>query len=802
MAEQMKIMVVDDSSVLRGIIRKDLEMGGYSIIEAADGVEALDLINTDLPPNLITLDVDMPKMDGFKTLEKLIEKFDAGTPSSEQGKFPPTIFVTGNDNPEYRKKGFLLGATDFIVKPFEKKEILVAVNKILRPKSRLRGMTALVVDDSKLARRIVTDTIKREGLTVLEAEDGLRAYEIMCTRMSDIDMVITDLEMPKMDGSELCARIRKHLGMRDTPIICLTSTDDQERVTELFKAGTTDYIIKPFIREELVARLTAHLERAQLNKRLRENVEELRNLNEMKDNLLTVCSHDLRTPLNSILGFSDLLLEKDYIEAEDREGIERIKTSGDFLLVFINDILDLSKIEAGESELEMEPLWVSDLVQASINAMNHLFVSKHQTFELINNLPDAVISGNQGGMIRTINNLLSNSIKFTQKKGRIKVVIGYAPPGQILIEVTDTGIGIPKDKIPHLFDKFTRTSQSGTSGEKGTGLGMSIVKEIIEKHGGKIDVDSKEGKGSSFYIYLPRCEEMPVKKIGTDDKVELPAVQFSEPINILLAEDYEPNRLIVKHYLKNYPIQVSVAENGAAALEKFSPGRFDLILMDVNMPVMDGYVATQEIRKIETQYPQQSSIINRQSTIQRVPVIAITAHSGEDCREKCLSEGMDDYLVKPLKKKDLLTMLAKWTRGIGGIDDCRSMIDDDAAPRGNNESEAPMGYERALEEFEGDEDFLMEVIEGFLENVSAQIVTMRQAISDGDAEAVRREAHAIKGGAANLTAEKLSGIAFELENIGVSGVLGKGIEVIDKLEQEFHRLKAFAVGTYNYLKGK
>jgi len=209
-----------------------------------------------------------------------------------------------------------------------------------------------------------------------------------------------------------------------------------------------------------------------------------------------------------------------------------------------------------------------------------------------------------------------------------------------------------------------------------------------------------------------------------------------------------------------------------------------------------------KIRKIETQYPQQSSIINRQSTIQRVPVIAITAHSGEDCREKCLSEGMDDYLVKPLKKKDLLTMLAKWTRGIGGIDDCRSMIDDDAAPRGNNESEAPMGYERALEEFEGDEDFLMEVIEGFLENVSAQIVTMRQAISDGDAEALRREAHAIKGGAANLTAEKLSGIAFELENIGVSGVLGKGIEVIDKLEQEFHRLKAFAVGTYNYLKGK
>jgi CheY-like chemotaxis protein len=135
--------------------------------------------------------------------------------------------VTSNDKPADRQKGFFLGAADFISKPFAKGEILTAVNKILNPRSRLQGMTALVVDDSKSARRVVSDTVRRDGLTVIEAEDGLQAYGIMCTQISDIDIVITDLVMPKMEGSELCTRIRKHLGLSDIPIICLTAVDDQ-----------------------------------------------------------------------------------------------------------------------------------------------------------------------------------------------------------------------------------------------------------------------------------------------------------------------------------------------------------------------------------------------------------------------------------------------------------------------------------------------------------------------------------------------------------------------------------------------
>ena len=237
----------------------------------------------------------------------------------------------------------------------------------------------------------------------------------------------------------------------------------------------------------------------------------------------------------------------------------------------------------------------------------------------------------------------------------------------------------------------------------------------------------------------------------------------------------------MRHLIKG-GYQVDLAEDGRQAVEAYKGKRYDLILMDIQMPIMDGYAATRKIRGIETRDLEPS-------TIQRVPIIAMTAHAIKGYREKCLEAGMDDYIAKPLRRKDLLAMAEKWT---GGIDDSRLKIDDCTIPRGNQGSKAPMEYERALEEFEGDEEFLMEVLEGFIENVKSQIKIIRQAISDGDAEIVRREGHSIKGGAGNLTAGKLADIAFELEKIGRSGALKEGSDVLKKLEQEFFRLEHFA----------
>jgi two-component system, sensor histidine kinase and response regulator len=268
-------------------------------------------------------------------------------------------------------------------------------------------------------------------------------------------------------------------------------------------------------------------------------------------------------------------------------------------------------------------------------------------------------------------------------------------------------------------------------------------------------------------------------------------------LQILLAEDYPTNQQIAMRHLGRAGHRVDLAQNGREAVEAFKEKHYDLILMDIQMPEMDGFEATLAIRGLETKnLPEQSEdpkAIDQQSTIRRVPIIAMTAHAMQGYRERCLEADMDDYMTKPLKRKELLAMVDKWSTAIA---DCGLRIADSKPevqdPESGLESD-PMDFAQAIEEFEGDEEFLMEVLEGFFENVTSQIGIIRQAISAGDAEVVRREAHSIKGGAANLTADVLSKTAFELENIGRSGVLENSVETLERLEQAFSRLEHFAI---------
>jgi len=258
------------------------------------------------------------------------------------------------------------------------------------------------------------------------------------------------------------------------------------------------------------------------------------------------------------------------------------------------------------------------------------------------------------------------------------------------------------------------------------------------------------------------------------------AEEDRQEFRILLVEDYPTNQQVALSHLRGAGYQVDLAENGRQAMEAFKKKHYHLILMDIQMPEMDGYGATKEIRKLEAQN-------SATHPLTHVPIIAMTAHALKGYREKCLEAEMDDYIAKPLRRKDLLSVVGKWTRGVGGTDG----VDDCVAPRGNRKSKAPMEYERAIEEFEEDEALLMEILEGFMGNVRSQIKIIRQAISEGDTEVVRREAHSIKGGAGNLMANALSATAFALENIGESGVLVEGTEALQKLEREFFRLERF-----------
>lgn len=316
MERPLEILVVDDSALIRKLIREELQAAGYRVSEAANGFAALARAAEPPSPDLITLDIDMPGLGGFETFRKLQEDHYRRFFTHVEDARIPIIFVTANDTVATRQKGFALGAADFITKPFVRGALKAAVEAILKPPQPMADMTALVVDDSDTARHIVTDNLRREGLRVFEAEDGQAACDILEEMGWMMDIVVTDLVMPRMDGLGLCREVRRRASLEDTPVLFLTALADQKELLKVFAAGGTDYLIKPFFKEELLARVNVHLERTLLTRKLRRTIADLktaeveREAQQKREGALgmaaTIC-HELNQPLQKISGYAELL---------------------------------------------------------------------------------------------------------------------------------------------------------------------------------------------------------------------------------------------------------------------------------------------------------------------------------------------------------------------------------------------------------------------------------------------------------------------------------------------------------------
>ena len=635
-----KILVVDDSLTMRSVIRRELGTDRYEIIEAKNGQEALALIERGLMPDLVTLDVEMPGLNGFETYEAMFgPRFAARFARAPRGRIP-VVFITACNNLEERRRGFELGAIDFISKNFEPGTLAQLVFRILRPNDRLRGINVLLVDDSPSVRAIVGKALSEEGVTVTEAEDGNRAFEILCNQMSETDLVITDIAMPGLDGHALCRRIRRELGLTDLPVVFFTGTDQEQRI-RAFAAGATDCLQKPFIKEEMVARILVHLEKGQLHRRLRRAIGDLRTTLQSQSEMLATLSHDMRAPLNGILGFSDHLLADASPENQERENLEMIQQSGKLLLSLIEDVLALARHDSHHADIELQPLRLSEVIRKSVTNLHHLAKLKDQHLTLANRAPDAVVEGHTESLLRVLNNLLSNAIKFTPQKGEITVEVQAEGTDQVAIIVSDSGIGIPSDQLLILFERFTRTSRPGTAGEPGTGLGMSIVKQFVELHRGQISVTSKPGEGSRFRVTLPITQALPQPAPATPHDHVKPATTHKDQLRarmaglrVLMAEDNPVNQAVTRTMLHNAGCTLQIAPNGQEAIEKLqSAGQpFDVLLMDMEMPELDGLAATRAIRTCG---------------FTALPIIGLTGNDAETARASCMLAGMDDYLVKP-----------------------------------------------------------------------------------------------------------------------------------------------------------
>jgi PAS domain S-box-containing protein len=373
---------------------------------------------------------------------------------------------------------------------------------------------------------------------------------------------------------------------------------------------------------------------------------ELLRLQKAKEQFLANMSHEIRTPINGIAGMANLLGQNPSLE-ESETYLNAIRHSAENLKVIINDILDLSAIESGKLRFEKIAFNLKDFLPSLISSFT--FQAREKRISLgyeIDEKLNKILLGDPVRLNQILINLISNAVKFTHS-GSIRVRCSAEREQKgicwVRIEVIDTGVGIPQEKLSTIFESFSQADASVTRKYGGTGLGLTIVKQLVELQDGRITVSSVENEGSTFIVFIPYGigKARNIQSLGNDSALkEVNASQLS----VLLVEDNDINRLYAKSILKKWQCQTDTAENGLVAIEKVKNNSYDVVLMDIQMPILDGYETTKAIRMMD-------------SEIAQVPIVALTANATKSDVEKCLAAGMNDYLPKPFTPNDLYRKL-------------------------------------------------------------------------------------------------------------------------------------------------
>ena len=522
-------------------------------------------------------------------------------------------------------------------------------------------MKILAVDDDDFALSVLSHALVQAGHEPIAVHSGREALELL--RQGVSRMVVSDWVMPEMDGLELCQRIRNEAFDAYVYVILLTSQDTTSDLVQGLSAGADDFITKPFDPVELRVRVQAG-ERI-LSLETRTSAAEA--ANRAKTEFLANMSHEIRTPMTAILGFAETLEESELSEEERRDALEAIRRNGEHLLAIINDILDLSKIEADQVTCETIRYSPCELLAdvASMMGTRARSVGLEFVVEHAGPVPRA-LQGDPTRLRQILVNLVGNAIKFT-KRGQVHLVSRCeqcpANDSWLHLDVIDTGIGMTPDQVACVFQPFVQADTSMARKYGGTGLGLTICKRLAQlMHGDIVIVDTKPGVGTHVRLSIPTgslndvelvsCRESPVIVTAEPEQAKSGGSDGALACRILLAEDGPDNRRIIAHILRKAGAEVTVVEHGQAAAEAAtaaatSGNPFDVILMDMQMPVMDGYEATARLRAQ-----------GYDGTI-----VALTAHAMAQDRHKCLAAGCNDYSTKPVKRNELLDLIRKYVPG-------------------------------------------------------------------------------------------------------------------------------------------
>jgi signal transduction histidine kinase/DNA-binding NarL/FixJ family response regulator len=643
----IKLLVIDDDAADRLQLKRALKNCGFTY-ELSE-YEAFDITIDFSAFDCIFLDYLLPGENGLSLLKKI----------RDTGIKTPIVIFTSQGNENIAVELMKAGASDYIVKNAITSQSMAQVlrnmlqiGEMIRKKDEAEK--ALCISEARLA----------EAQHI--AKFGNWEFDTIHNRVHFSEEVYNILELEKHEVVPSLDLYRNHIYEEDKAFV-------KANVAQALRGARVNYdhriqtragikyiniqIYPSQGQDGTLQKFIGIIQDITTRKRAEEEILKARELTEnlmkVKEIFLANMSHEIRTPMNAILGFTRLLFETN-LSQEQKSFVDAIHFSGENLLVIINDILDLSKIQSGKMTIEKYEFNVHELVKGIIKVMQPRAQEKGLT--LIDKIDAQIIPIVKGDPVRLnqiLTNLISNAIKFTEKGGVTVELSSLASEGIYELfefRIQDSGIGIPEDKQSVIFDDFVQASDDTTRKYGGTGLGLSIVKKLVTLQKGKIALQSSPGIGSTFTVHLT------FEKVNIKESVSSAAIpslsDFAEKLRgttVLVAEDNTLNQALVKKILEKAGCQMDIASNGLEAIHYLQNKVYDVVLMDVQMPEMDGYETTQYIRN-EMAAPQCN-----------IPIIAMTAHAFGDDVSRCISAGMNDYISKPFKAETLYLKLLKYT---------------------------------------------------------------------------------------------------------------------------------------------
>ena len=782
MTKPIKVLIIEDDELDRMIVKRAINSSGLSVeMTFAEDIDSGKEAANGKIYDCIFLDYNLPGGTGLQLLKDI----------RNSGNDSPIIIITSHGDEKMAVEAMKSGASDYIPKNLLTPDGLAqSLHYVVRMKQQEERRIQVEKDLKETEKRlqtvvanspIILFSIDDKGMFTLFEGKGVAAFgnntkEFVGKNISDIT---GQLPITKEDYTEAMngAEVKRIFEIEEKffEVSYAQLRDDDDHVNGVI--GRVHGVIG------VASDITTF---KQAERQLMEAKQMAEGASKMKEQFLANISHEIRTPMSGIVGLTRILLDSNGLDDEQMKYLKSIKISSDNLMIIINDILDVSKIEAGKMTFEETPFDLREIV----NHTKELFKSKadEKSVDLICEMDEEIprhLSGDPTRLSQILNNLVSNAIKFTPKGYvLVRVKMRSVSSNKITLdfEVKDSGIGIPAESISSIFESFTQASTETTRKFGGTGLGLTIVKKLIELQNGNIGIKSKPNEGTTFFFSLTftvsDASEIDVKK---DHWAEYRNKDISH-LSVLCAEDNMINQMVLKKILSEWKVKAVFAENGKIAIEKLKEQHFDIILMDVQMPEMDGFTATRNIRA------------QSEASYSAIPILAVTGSATSIGIQRCYDCGMNDFISKPydhneLRKKIILltseipvkqkqSTVGSQQPTVDKLQDLLPTVDVELSEKRVTD----LNHLRKLAD--GNIGFVIEMVEMFLAKTPAEVELVENYYKNKDWDELRQIAHKIKPTFGYVGLKDIQATLATIENnCGSKTDLDKLKVLIDKVLQ-------------------